>query len=202
MMRRNPFIPRVIVMLPLLVMLVIPLVANMDVKHVEIAVVDNDRSQLSRRIAADMNASGNLSVVRGCDSYPEAFRLVEEGKADVVVTIPPDYERDLTRRQNPQIDIAANGVNATKGMLGANYAAQSVAGSLREWQAAAGMELKPSDTAVLNLYNPTLDFRNFMIPALIVMLIIIICGFLPALSLVSEKQTGTIEAMNVTPWGA
>lgn len=201
MMRRNPFIPRVIVMLPLMVMLVIPLVANMDVKHVEIAVVDNDRSQLSRRIAADMNASGNLSVVRGCDSYPEAFRLVEEWKADVVVTIPPDYERDLTRRQNPQIDIAANGVNATKGMLGANYAAQSVAGSLREWQAAAGMELKPSDTAVLNLYNPTLDFRNFMIPALIVMLIIIICGFLPALSLVSEKQTGTIEAMNVTPVG-
>ena len=51
------------------------------------------------------------------------------------------------------------------------------------------------------LYNPTLDFRNYMIPALMVMLLIIICGFMPALSLVNEKQQGTIEAINVTPVG-
>ena len=55
--------------------------------------------------------------------------------------------------------------------------------------------------SVKNSYNPTLNFRNFMIPALLIILLIIICGFLPALNLVSEKETGTIEAMNVTPVG-
>ena len=52
---------------------------------------------------------------------------------------------------------------------------------------------------MLNRYNPALDFRNFMIPALIVMLLIIICGFLPTLNLMSEVESGTIEAINVTP---
>ena len=56
-------------------------------------------------------------------------------------------------------------------------------------------------TTVAYRYNPTLDFRNFMIPGLMVILLIIICGFLPALSLVSEKESGTIEAMNVSPVG-
>ena len=51
------------------------------------------------------------------------------------------------------------------------------------------------------MYNPTLNVRNFMVPALMVMLVIIICGFLPTLNLVSEKEKGTIEAMNVTPVG-
>ena len=54
---------------------------------------------------------------------------------------------------------------------------------------------------VSDRYNPTLNFRNYMIPALLIILLIIICGFLPALNLVSEKETGTIEAMNVTPVG-
>ena len=53
--------------------------------------------------------------------------------------------------------------------------------------------------SVINRYNPTLDFRNYMIPALMVLLLIIICGFLPTLNLVGEKEIGTIEAINVTP---
>ena len=54
---------------------------------------------------------------------------------------------------------------------------------------------------MVNLYNQALDFRDYMIPALMVVLLIVICGFLPTLNLVSEKETGTIEAMNVTPVG-
>ena len=52
---------------------------------------------------------------------------------------------------------------------------------------------------VQNRYNPTLDYKHFMIPALMIMLLVMICGFLPALNLVSEKEIGTIEQINVTP---
>ncbi len=200
-MKRNPFIPRIIVAMPLMVMLILPLVANMDVKNVGIAVVDNDRSELSRRIIADMDASEFLSV-NGCEfTYKYALDLIEKGDADAIVVIPADYSKKIILGSMPKIEIDANGVNATKGMLGAQYAAQSVSLTLTEWMNGQGKDMPVSATSVMNYFNPTLDFRNYMIPALMVVLIIIICGFLPTLNLVSEKETGTIEAMNVTPVG-
>lgn len=198
LMRRNPLIPKIIVGMPLMVMLVLPLVADLDVKNVSVTVVDNDHSQLSRRITADVSASRYMTVFAVTDSHDKAMQTVETGNADVVLTIPAHYSRDMTTG-NAVIDVEANGVNATKGMLGAQYVSQSVASTLRQWQAADGMSVPVPDVSVINRYNPTLNFRNYMIPALMVVLLIIICGFLPALNLVSEKETGTIEAMNVTP---
>ncbi len=198
LMKRNPLIPKIIVGMPLMVMLVLPLVANLDVKNAGVTIVDNDRSQLSRRIAADIDASDYLSVKEIAGTHDEAMKSIEDGKADVILTIPRHYSRDLAQG-NVDIDIEANGVNATKGMLGAQYVSQSVMGTLKQWRGENGVAVDVPETSVINLYNPTLNFRNYMIPALIVVLLIIICGFLPALNLVSEKESGTIEAMNVTP---
>lgn len=201
LIKRNPIIPRLIVGMPVLVMLIIPLVATLDVKNEEVVVVDNDRTELSRRMVADMDASEYLSVTGCYFSYDEAFRQVEEGEADAIVTIPKDYQKDLTNGEKPELDLKANGVNATKGTLGAQYATMSVANTVARWQAEQGVSLSAREFGTVNLYNPTLDFRNYMIPALMVVLLIIICGFLPTLNLVSEKESGTIEAMNVTPVG-
>ena len=175
--------------------------ATLDVKNVGVAVVDNDRTELSRRIVMDMDASDYLSVTGCFFSYDEAFRQIEEGETDAIITIPKDFLRDLTNGQQPKLDLKANGVNATKGMLGAQYATQSMAHTLTQWHEEQGIGQPLPASGTINLYNPTLNFRNYMIPALMVVLLIIICGFLPALNLVSEKETGTIEAMNVTPVG-
>lgn len=200
LMKRNPLIPKIIIGMPLMVMLVLPLVADMDVKNISVTVVDNDHSQLARRIISDINASHYLSVSSVEGNHDEAITMIANGKADVLLTIPPDYSRDLISR-TAVVDIEANGVNATKGLLGSQYVAGSVTGTLKEWQRENGMESAIPEISVINRYNPTLNFRYYMIPALMVVLIIIICGFLPALNLVSEKETGTIEAMNVTPVG-
>lgn len=199
--RRNPLLPRIIFMLPIMTMLVMPLVATMDVKHVDMAVVDNDHSELSRRIVADIDASEYLSVSDVCPSFARALSRLESGDIDVVLTIPPDYERNIDLGIATKTDIEANGVNATKGTLGAQYATMSVALTLQQYMAAKGRKAPSGDISVLDMYNPTLDFRNYMIPALIVILLIIICGFLPTLNLVGEKESGTIEAINVTPVG-
>lgn len=189
--------------MPLLVMLVLPLVANLEVKNVGIAIVDNDRSQLSRRITADMDASQFLSVRACLFNYDEALKLMENGSVDAIVVIPRRYSVNLTLGNGPELEINANGVNATKGMIGAQYAAHSLATTLAHWLDENGIRQPStaSHVSIMNLYNPTLDFRNYMIPALMVVLIIIICGFLPTLNLVGEKETGTIEAMNVIPVG-
>lgn len=196
-MKRNPLIPKIIIGMPLMVMLVLPLVANLDVKNVCVTVVDNDHSQLSRRIISDIDASEYLDVVKVTTTHNDAMKIIEKGSADVILTIPPDYARDIAK--GAVVDVEANGVNATKGMLGARYVAQSIVGTLNQMQTENGIDGKAKEMSVINMYNPTLNFRNYMIPSLMVVLLIIICGFLPALNLVSEKETGTIEAMNVTP---
>lgn len=198
LMRRNPIIPKIIVMMPLMVMLVMPLVANLDVKQVNVTVVDNDRSDISRRITANLQAADNIDVLYNCTSYDAALRTMEDGSADVILCIPYRFAADMLTAPEP-LDILANGVNANKGMLGARYVAQSVAGTMMEIRRDNGYPEDAATSSVINRFNPTLNFRNYMIPALMVMLIIIICGFLPALNIAEEKETGTIEAMNVTP---
>ncbi len=198
LLRRNPLIPKVMLVMPVVVMLVIPLVTNMDVKNVGVAVVDNDRTELSRRIWSDINASEQMTVRGVVSSYAEAMAQIRSGRSDVIVDIPRHFSRDLVTG-NPQIDVSANGVNATKGMLGSQYVVQSIAGTLKAYRAEEGLPVPESEIGVVYKYNPTLNFKNFMIPGLMVVLIIIICGFLPAINIVDEKQTGTIEAMNVTP---
>lgn len=202
LMMRNPIIPKIVFAMPVMVMLVIPLVANLDVKNVNVTVVDNDHSQLSRRIVMDIDESHYLSVVALCSDHRDAIATVERGDADVIITIPPFYSDNIDGIRNTRdakIDVEANGVNATKGMLGARYVSESIAGTLSRWRAEEGESAYLPAVSIINRYNPTLNFRNYMIPALMVVLLIIICGFLPALNLVGEKESGTIEAINVTP---
>lgn len=194
MMRHNPIIPKMIVGLPILALLIIPLVATFDVKNVEVAVIDNDHSLLSRRIISDMDASKELSVMAVVNTHEEAMDLIEKNKADVILSIPQHFSRDIS-----QLNVEANGVNATKGMLGMQYVVSSVSSTIRDVNMEEGRNVPDSLASVLYRFNPTLNFKHYMIPALMVFLIIMICGFLPALNLVSEKESGTIEAMNVTP---
>lgn len=196
LMRRNPIIPKIIFVMPVAVMLLLPLVATMDVKNVNVTVIDNDHSILSRRLITDMDATEEIIVRYLAGTHSEAIKTIEDGKADVVLTIPSDWARDMSK-----LYVEANGVNATKGSLGAQYVSSSLITTLKQWRAEEGLTTKLPEITVNHRYNPTLNFRNFMIPALLIILLIIICGFLPALNLVSEKESGTIEAINVTPVG-
>ena len=204
LMRRNPIVPKIILVMPLMVMLVLPLVATMDVKEARVAVADYDRSQLSRRVAADIDASESMALEGVYATHAGALRAVERGAADVALTIP----RGWAKRPGP-LSAEANGVNATRATLSAQFVSASVAATLTRQQAEEGAARRGGTAAeagqaaatVTHRYNPTLDFRHFMIPALLVILLIIICGFIPTLSLAGEKESGTIEAMNVTPAG-
>ena len=90
-------------------------------------------------------------------------------------------------------------MNAVKGSLGMQYLVQTVTQTLAELRSEQGQPPAADPVVVENRYNPTLDYRHYMIPALMIMLLVMLCGFLPALNLVSEKETGTIEQINVTP---
>lgn len=164
-------------------------------------IVDLDHSPLSRRIAADVTASEYLNLYSYADSYEQALEIVEQGNSDVILEIPSGYYEALLMGTPLTLNLSANSVNATKGTMGAQYLQAVLTKDVAEY-APQGMaaEIKPSvEVSTLNLFNPTLNYKHFMIPALMIMLIVMLCGFLPALNIVGEKETGTIEQINVSP---
>lgn len=191
-MRRNAFLPRLIVAFPIIMMCVIPWVMNQEVKNVVVDVVDNDRSAQSQQLVHRIEASPYFIFHGQQPSYQSALKNVETGKADAVLVIPQDYERNMTAGRQPQVLIAANAVNGVKGGMGSNYLSQIVMSSVTP----AAIQ---SQMSTIFLYNKHQNYKVYMIPALFAILMMLMCGFLPALNIVGEKEAGTIEQMNVTP---
>ena len=192
--RRNAFLPRLIVIFPIMMICVMPWVMNQEVKNIRVDVVDNDRSTLSRQLVQRIEASNYFIFNGQKPTYRAALKDIEAMDADVVLVIPLHYSRDLTQGHRPQVLIAANAVNGTKGSMGSAYLSQIVTAHVEP--SVAAMQAKLS---TLFLYNKHLNYKVFMIPALFAMVMMLMCGFLPTLNIVGEKEAGTIESINVTP---
>ena len=192
--RRNAFLPRLIVIFPIMMMCVMPWVMNQEVKNIRVDVVDNDRSTLSRQLVHSIEAS-NCFIFNGQKpTYEAALKDIEKMDADVVMVIPQHFSRDIVKKRDPQVLIAANAVNGTKGSIGVSYLSQII--TIKVSPSAERMQSKVSS---LFLYNKHLNYKLFMIPALFAIVMMLMCGFLPTLNIVGEKEAGTIEQINVTP---
>ena len=192
--RRNAFLPRLIIIFPIMMMCVMPWVMNMEVKNIVVDVVDNDRSTLSQQLVHSVEASSFFFFFVQRPTYQDALTDIETSKADVVLVIPQDYSKDLTTGRQPQVLIAANAVNGTKGAIGSTYLTRIVS-----MNAKPDLEAIQSAFSTLYLYNKGMNYKVFMIPALLAIVMMLMCGFLPTLNIVGEKEAGTIEQINVTP---
>lgn len=204
---RNPFIPKLILLFPCMIMILMPWAASLEITNIRLNLVDNDRSPLSRRLVEKVAASTYFRVTAFPSTYTEALHNVEAGTADVVLEIPRDFEKDWMRGGSPRLLVAANAVNGTKGGMGSSYLSSIISDYARSLSvggarvAASAVGLPQVSVRTLNLYNPWLNYKLFMVPALMVMLLTLICGALPALNVVGEKEAGTVEQINVTPVG-
>ncbi len=174
--RRNAFLPRLIVLFPIVIMCVMPWVMQMEVKNIRVDVVDVDRTVQSQRLVHSIEASRYFIFNGQKGTYAEAMADIENGRADIILEI-----------RDGQYLIAANAVNGTKGSMGSAYLSQIVSGQLKH----AG--------ETLLLYNKGQNYKLYMIPALLAIVMMLMTGFLPTLNIVGEKEAGTIEQMNVTP---
>ena len=157
-------------------------------------VVDNDRTTQSQQLVHSIEASNYFIFNGQKPTYQMALDEIERSKADVVLVIPQHYSRDLTLGKQPQVLIAANAVNGTKGAMGSAYLTQIVTAN-----ALPNATAIQSRISTLFLYNKHLNYKVFMIPALFALVMMLMCGFLPTLNIVGEKEAGTIEQINVTP---
>lgn len=203
---RNPFLPKLIIILPIVMLLVTPWAADMEVKNSRITVIDQDKSSYSKRLIQKVTSSGHFYLYALVYTYEEALSTIESGGADIIFEIPLDFEKSLVVNGYTEVMISANAVNGTQAGVGSSYLAAIVTLFTEELQEEWGKQVDTRLTPAIKLvpynkFNRHLNYKSFMIPALVVMLLTLLTGFLPAFNIVGEKEKGTIEQMNVSPVG-
>ena len=205
---RDPGMPRMVLCFPFLIILVFPFAANMEVRNLSLVIVDSDQSDQSALLTEKCASSGYFKIREVTESPSDAQAVMDRGGADAILTISSGFARYLESDRSTDdplpVGIKVNTVNGTRGSIGSQYLNAFVTeyvASVSGAESQGGAAGTRFDTRENYLYNPSLDYKTFMIPALIVIAITMMCGFLPALNIVSEKERGTIEQINVTPVG-
>ncbi len=165
--RRNAFLPKLIIMFPIVIMCVMPWVMQMEVKNIVVDVVDIDHTVDSQRLVQQIAASNYFIFGGQKTTYTKAMKDIEKGRADVILEI-----------RDGKYLIAANAVNGTKGAMGNAYLSQIVSAPVSTFSA----------VSVLTLYNKQQNYKLFMIPALFAIVMMLMTGFLPTLNIVGEKR--------------
>jgi ABC-2 type transport system permease protein len=200
---RNKAIVAMILVLPVIQLLILPLAANYEVKNINLAVVDLDHSPYSQKLISKITASGYFKLTGYNDSFNKALEVIEADKADLVLEIPVGFEKNLVRENQQKLFIAVNAINGTKAGVGGAYLGSIVRDFNSEIiiESASTPANLPSAIEVVpaNWYNQFMNYRNFMVPAILAILLTMVGGFLSALNIVKEKEIGTIEQINVTP---
>lgn len=201
---RDPAILRIIFVMPVMQLVLLPMAADYEVKNIRLAVVDHDHSVYSQQLIRKISASGYFLLTRYAASYQEAMKAVESDAADLVLELPSSFEKDLVKEEEAPVFMAVNAINGVKASLGSAYL-RSIVQDFNQQVRAEWLQMprfNPEPVVQVtssNWYNPLMNYRYFMVPGILVILITMIGSFLAALNIVREKEIGTIEQINVTP---
>jgi len=203
---RDKIILAMMTFVPTMQLIILPMAADFDVKNVNVAFIDHDQSTTSSQLMRKVMSSGYFRIVDLPFSYNEGIKLIEDGSADIVVEVPLGMERSLIREGRTTINVSINAINGTKASLGGAYLSTVFADYNREidlpMQApsqGAMVNVKQIELVQQNWYNVRAEYKYYMVPGILVLLLTIIGGFITALNIVKEKELGTIEQINVTP---
>jgi ABC-2 type transport system permease protein len=199
-LRQDPRLFGIVIMAPLVQLGVLGYAVTTDVKDVPLVVVDADRSGESRTLIARFQASENFKLVGLLSSIDEIDRWLDSGDAWMALTIPPDYGQRVRARRPVTLQVVADGTDANSTNVAMGYARALVAGYAQELTpAGAGRALPPVSVEIRVWFNPRLESRDFMIPGIVALLLLVVTTNLSAMAIVREKEVGTLEQLNVTP---
>jgi ABC-2 type transport system permease protein len=208
--------PRMRVLLfvpPIVQLIVFGFAVNLDVDHARIAWMDMDRTPESRSLRDRFTGSGRFNIVSAPDSEEAVQRTLDRGEAQAVVRILPGFARDTARGRSTEVQILIDGTNSNTASLVASYAGEIIAEysvDLMERQQSVKILTRspgspvsmatPRVTARSRVwFNPDLYSRNYFVPGVIANIIMMVTLMLTALSIVREKEIGTMEQLMVTP---
>ena len=189
---------------PIMQFVILPQVANFDVKNINLVYIDHDQSPYSQQMLQKITSSGYFRLISAPFSYKEGITYIEKGEADVVVEIPADFERNLVREGRQSIGVSIDAINGSKSSLGGAYLGQVIRDFNQQLEVNVKAPKRLANTAQIAMastswYNPLMQYKYYIVPGILAILLTIIGGFLSALNVVKEKEIGTIEQINVTP---
>ncbi len=201
---RDKSILRIIFIMPLVQLIVLPLAADYEMKNISLSVVDHDHSNYSRQLVQKITASGYFRLNDYSPSFQASMLQVEKDRSDIILEIPAHFEKELVSQDEATLFMAANAINGVKAGLGSAYLQSIIRdynGQVRtEWiqlpRFNPDLEIAVTSS---NWFNPLLNYKYFMVPGILVVLVTMVGAFLSSLNIVREKEIGTIEQINVTP---
>ncbi len=190
---------------PIIQLTVFGYATNLDVKDVKVAVCDTDASRASVRLISEVAQSRFFQVSRTTQRANDLIPMLDRGEAQLALRIPPGFETDL-RRGSAQVQIIVDGSDANTAGIAASY----LVGLLMEHGVRARIEqlergsvgaggLPGVSIAPRILYNPALQSVYYMVPGVLGVVLLVVTGMMTALSIVKEREIGTLEQVMVTP---
>jgi len=200
---RDPAYLGLAVVVPLLLILLLGYQLSLDVKGLLVAVVDHDRSPWSREYVDGFVHSEYFRLVGVLDSAADAREWMRAGRARVVIDVPPDFGRRLSAGERATVGVTVDGSFPTRGQIAAGYveALNSLYNErlLRARLGATGRPAWPLQMELSVWYNPALESKNFVVPGLLVVILMIFPPLLSGLLIVRERESGTILNLYCSP---
>ena len=193
-LRRDPKILPILFIAPVIQLTILGYAATTDVRNVELAVCDLDHTQASRELVERFTRSTYFRLTAVTDSQDGLDTLLDSGAARVALTVPAGFAADRSAGRPGVVQLAADGSDAMTGTAGLSYSVNALRDATRAGGLQPLVELRP-----IVLYNPDLVSRDFMVPAVLAMIIMIMTMMLTAMALVRETEIGTMEQLLVTP---
>jgi ABC-2 type transport system permease protein len=201
-LRRDPRLFGVVIIAPIMQLAVLGYAATTDVKDIPIAIVDADRSSASRDLVHRFETSANFKIVAMPGSTSEIDPYLDRGEAWMALSIPPDYGQRVASGRPTSIQIVADGTDSNSTGVAMGYAQTLIGGYIQDLtaDAAPGMPVGGLVRPEVRVwFNARLESRDFMIPGIVALLLLVITTNLSAMAIVREKEIGTLEQLNVTP---
>ena len=202
-MRRDKATLRLVLIVPVLQLVAFGYAIHTDVRNLPTTVFDQSRTQESRLYVQRLVATGNFVITEPARDYADAVRRIDRGAARAAVVIPQDYARDLKRGRTAAVQVL---VDASDPSASASAIASALAVGqalnieiVQARTAGAARRSLPIDVRVRPLYNPALRSAVFIVPGIIGMLLSNILIIITAMSIVREREMGTLEQLIVTP---
>jgi ABC-2 type transport system permease protein len=204
-LKRDPRMLLVSFMAPVLQLILLGYAATTDVKDIPMLVCDQDRTSKSREFVNQFVNSGYFVIEREVHSLTEIDRNIEDGHVWLALVIPPNFSNDLLARRTTSVQLDADGSDANSANISIGYASQIISTYSRSIVTEVRKQFphlsRPAIVypEVRVWYNPDLTSRNFMVPGVLALVLMIITMTLTSLAVVKEKEIGTLEQLMVTP---
>ena len=200
---RNRGMLPIIFIAPIIQLLILANAATYEIRDIKIVVIDKDISPTSHQLISKLEGSPYFLLKDVVTSTDNGLEYLSNNTADLVLEIPLKFENGLINREPVNLQLSVNAIDGIKAGLGSAYL-QGIALEFGTSLAAPvsvgrGAVVGGINISTANWYNPDLDYKTFMVPGILVLLITMIGTFLTGMNVVREKEIGTIEQLNVTP---